>query len=75
MPQLPPPPVGGPVEKEDVTRYDKRLNEITKLTVRGEVDMILKKKEPLGELRDIFHYRNKPCPRLILIMGGPGEPL
>jgi len=61
------------VEEETVTRFNKRLNEITKLTLQGEVDEILKKKEPLGELKDIFHYQNKPCPRLILIMGGPGK--
>ena len=61
------------VEKEDVTARDEHLNEITKLTLKGEVDKILKKKRPLGDLKDIFHYENKPCPRLILIMGGPGE--
>ena len=61
------------VEKEDVILRDDRLNEITKLTLKGEVDMILKKKQPLGDLKDIFYYENKPCPRLILIMGGPGE--
>ena len=61
------------VEKESVTARDEHLNEITKLTLKGEVDKILKKKRPLGDLRDIFHYENKPCPRLILIMGGPGE--
>ena len=61
------------IEKTDVTIRDKSLNDITKLTLLGEVDKILKKKEPLGTLKDIFHYQNKPCPRLILIMGGPGE--
>jgi len=61
------------VKNEDVTIRDESLNEFTKLTLQGEVDKILKKKEQLGELRDIFHYQNKPCPRLILIMGGPGE--
>ena len=61
------------VEKEDVTLRDENLNEITKLTLQGDVDRILKKKQPLGDLRDIFHYQNKPCPRLIVIMGGPGE--
>ena len=61
------------MEKEDVTLRDENLNEITKLTLQGEVDKILKKKEQLSGLRDIFHYQNKPCPRLILIMGGPGE--
>ena len=61
------------VEEETITRFNKSLNEITKLTLQGEVDEILKKKEPLSELKDIFHYQNKPCPRLILIMGGPGK--
>ena len=61
------------VEKEDVTLKDEHLNEITKLTLKGEVDKILKKKQPLGDLKDIFYYENKPCPRLILIMGAPGE--
>jgi len=61
------------VEKDDVTPRDENLNEITKLTLRGDVDRILKKKEPLYNLRDIFHYENKPCPRVIVIMGGPGE--
>ena len=61
------------VEKEDVTLRDEHLNEITKLSLKGEVDKILKKKQPLSDLEDIFHYENQPCPRLILIMGGPGE--
>ena len=61
------------VEKESVTARDKHLNEITKLTLKGEVDKILKKKRPLGDLKDIFYYENEPCPRQILIMGGPGE--
>ena len=61
------------VDKEVVTIRDENLDEITKLTLQGEVDRILKKKEPLNNLKDIFHYQNKPCPRLILIMGAPGE--
>ena len=61
------------VEQEDVTLNDKNLNEVTKLTLQGDVDRILKKKVPLANLREIFHYENKPCPRLIVIMGGPGE--
>ena len=61
------------VEKEDVTLKDEHLDELTRLTLRGDVDNILKKKQPISDLRDIFHYKNKPCPRLILIMGGPGE--
>ncbi|XP_065901515.1 NACHT, LRR and PYD domains-containing protein 3-like isoform X2 [Dysidea avara] len=60
------------VKGEKVTRADKNLEEITRLTLQGQVDEILLKKEQLGELRDIFYYQNKPCPRLILIMGGPG---
>jgi len=58
---------------EKVTRADKNLEEITKLTLQGQIDELLLRKEPLDDLRDIFHYKNKPCPRLIVIMGGPGE--
>ena len=61
------------VKGEKVTRADKNLEEITRLTLQGQVDELLLRKEPLGDLKDIFHYKNKPCPRLILIMGGPGE--
>ena len=61
------------IEKEDITLRHENLNEVTKLTLQGDIDRILKKKEPLGDLREIFHYQNKPCPRLIVIMGGPGE--
>lgn len=60
------------VKGEKVTRADETLEEITKLTLHGQVDEILLRKEQLTELKDIFHYDNKPCPRLILIMGGPG---
>ena len=61
------------VEKEGVTHKDKDLNEITKLSIKGSTDKILKMKKPLGGLKEIFHYQKEPCPRLILIMGGPGE--
>ena len=61
------------IEKEEVTLKDERLNEITKLSLKGSTDKILKKKRPLGGLKEIFHYNNRPCPRLILIMGGPGK--
>ena len=61
------------IEKEDVTLRDKNFDELTRLTLQGDVDKILKKKKPLSDLREIFHYENEPCPRLILIMGGPGE--
>ena len=61
------------MEKENVTHKDKNWNEITKLSIKGSTDKIMKKKKPLSGLKEIFHYRNEPCPRLILIMGGPGE--
>ena len=61
------------VEMEDITLKDEHFNEITKLTSEGAVDKILKKKQPLGDLKDIFFYEGKPCPRLILMMGGPGN--
>ena len=61
------------VEKEGVTLRDDNLNKVTKLILQGDIDRVLKKKQPLGNLREIFHYENKPCPRLIVIMGGPGE--
>ena len=61
------------IEKEDITLKDKEFDEFTRLTLQGDIDKILKKKKPLSDLRDIFHYENEPCPRLILIMGGPGE--
>ena len=60
------------VKREKVTRADKNLEEITKLTLQGQVDELLLRKESLHDLSDIFHYNKKPCPRLILIMGGPG---
>ena len=50
------------VEQEDVTLKDDNLDEVTKLTLQGDVDRILKKKQPLGDLREIFHYEDKPCP-------------
>ena len=61
------------MEKEDVTLRDEHLNELIRLTLQGDVDKILKKKLPHGDLRDIFHYNDELCPRLILMMGGPGE--
>ena len=61
------------IEKEEVTLKDEHLNEITKLSLKGSIDKILKKKKLLSGLKEIFHYSNQPCPRLILIMGGPGE--
>ena len=54
------------VKMEDVPLTDENFNEVTKLTLQGDVDRILKYyKETLKDLRDIFHYENKPCPRLI----------
>ena len=62
------------MEKDNVTLKDEHLNEVTELTIQGDVvDRIMKKKRLLGSLEDIFHFKNGPCPRLILIMGGPGE--
>ena len=61
------------VKGEKVTRADKNLEEITRLTLQGKIDELLLRKELFCDLRDIFHYENKPCSRLILIMGGPGE--
>ena len=63
------------LEQEDVTPGDDCLDKITKLTLQGEVDVIHKKKEALNGLEDIFHYQNQPCPRLILVVGGPGKQL
>ena len=61
------------VREEEIKRTDKGLEEATKLTLQRQIDELLLKKEPLGEVSDIFHYQNKPCPHLILILGGPGE--
>ena len=52
---------------------DKKLNKITRHTLQGQVDEILKIKEPLKTLEDVFHYNNLPCPRLLLILGAPGQ--
>ena len=60
------------VEKGDVTLRDDYIDDLTKLRSQGGVDKILKKKA-INDLREIFHYNNEPIPRLILIMGGPGE--
>ena len=61
------------IQKEDVTLTDKNLNEVTRLTLQGEIDKVLKKKEPLENLKSIFHYKNEPIPRIILIIGAPGS--
>ena len=60
------------VEKDDVTLRDDYIDNLIKLQSRGGVDKILKKKE-INDLREIFHYNNEPIPRLILVVGGPGE--
>ena len=61
------------VQDEMCDIRDKKLNEITRHTLQGQVDEILKIKEPLKTLEDIFHYNNLPCPRLLLIIGAPGK--
>jgi len=63
----------GLVKKEDITDSSDQLNYVTTLSLRSGVDKILKEKQPIYDLREIFHYNNQPIPRLILIMGGPGE--
>ena len=59
------------VEKDDVTLQEDYIDNLIKLQSWGGVDKILKKK--INNLREIFHYNNKPIPRLILVVGGPGE--
>ena len=62
------------VRDEICNLRDKRLNEITRHTLQGQVDKILNIKERLKRgLEDIFHYNDSPCPRLILILGAPGN--
>ena len=61
------------IESEIISLEDDHIDDLTKLTLQGGVDMILKKKKPINELREVFHYNDEPIPRLILIMGGPGE--
>ena len=63
----------GSVREEEINRSDNDLEEATKLTLQGQIDELLLRKEPLGEIWDIFHYQNKPYPHIILILGGPGE--
>ena len=60
------------IEKEDVTLRDDYIDNLVKLQSQGGVDKLLKKKA-INDLREIFHYNNEPIPRLILIVGGPGE--
>lgn len=55
---------------------NKKLNDISSYTTQGQVDEIVKIKEPLKRgLVDVFHYKNKPCPQLIFILGAPGNKL
>ena len=61
------------VKEEEIKRSDEDLGEATKSTLQGQRDELLLRKEPLCELSDIFHYQNKPCPHLVLILGDPGE--
>ena len=61
------------VECETVSPEDEYIDDLTQLTLQGGgVDVIMKKKKPISDLREIFHYNNEPIPRLILIMGAPG---
>ena len=61
------------VEDENVTKCDKNIEQFTKLTLQGQLDELLQRKIPLGDLRDIFCYEGKPCPQTILVVGGPGK--
>ena len=61
------------IRQSRVNRHDKHLNDITKLTLQGLVDDILEVKEQLDGIKDIFHYKNTECPRIILILGAPGR--
>ena len=61
------------IKQSTVNRYDKHLNDITKMTLQGLVDDILEVKEQLDGIKDIFHYKNTECPRIILILGAPGR--
>ena len=46
------------MEKDNVTLKDEHLNEVTELTIQGDVvDRIMKKKRLLGSLEDIFHFK------------------
>ena len=60
------------IEKDDVTLRDDYIDNLIKLRSQVGMDKIMKKKE-INNLREIFHYNNEPIPRLILIIGGPGE--
>ena len=63
------------IKNENMTLEHDHINDLTKLTLQGGagVDKILKKKLPINDLKEIFHYNNEPIPRMIIIMGGPGE--
>ena len=61
------------VEKDKAIKEDEHYKDVFKLQVKGKVGQILKKKQPFFDLKEIFNHGNKPCPRLILLMGTPGE--
>jgi len=58
------------VEKEVVTLMDNHYNKIIQLTLQGEMDKILKRRQLLNDLMNIIYYQYKP---LILKVGGSGE--
>lgn len=60
------------VKEGKVTRAEKDLQEIEERTLRGQIDEIFCKKDRIDGLEDIFQKQNDRCPRLILVMGGPG---
>ena len=57
------------VVREDTTLSDFSINKSTKQLMQDEmID------GPFSDLKNIFHYQGLPCPRVILLVGGPGEP-
>ena len=55
--------------REDTTLSDFSINKSTKQLMQNEmID------GPFSDLKNIFHYQDLPCPRVILLVGGPGEP-
>ena len=60
------------MKDSEINRNHEALNEITKLTLQGQVDEITQMKESLNGIRDMFCYKDTICPRVILIIGAPG---
>ena len=61
------------IEKQDISNENTYVADLKKLTKPGGINEILRNEKPINSLEEIFHYRNTPIPRLILITGGPGK--